>query len=210
MLTLWKKSYDTHVDCVLKSRDITLPTKIHIVKAMVFHMACSLPDSFVRGIFQARILECVASSHVRMWELDHKEDRAQKNRCFWIVLLKKTLVSPWTARRSNLSVLKEIKPEYSLKGLMLKPQYFGHLVPLLTHCRLIGKDPDAGKNWGQIEKWVTEDETIEWHHWHNGHEFVHAREAWLAAVHGLTKSRTQLINQTIVCLQYNISFRCIT
>ena len=56
----------TNLDSILKSRDITLPTKIHIVKAMVFHMACSLPDSFVRGIFQARILECVASSHVRM------------------------------------------------------------------------------------------------------------------------------------------------
>ena len=203
MLVPWKKSYDAHVDYVFKSREVTLPTKIHIVKAMVFHMACSLPDSFVHSIFQARILKCVASSHVWMWELDCKEGRVQKHRRIQIVLLEKTLVSPWTARRSNQSVLKEINPEYSLEELMLKRQYFDHLVPLLTRCWLIGKDVDAGKNWGQVEKWVTEDETIEWHHWHNGHEFVHAREAWLAAVHGVTKSWTWLINRTtIVCLQY--------
>ena len=188
-----------------------MPTKIHIVKAMVFPMDCSPPDSFVHGIFQARILECVASSHVWMWELDHEEGRAQKNGCFWIVLLEKTLISPWTERRSNQSILKEINPAYSLEGWMLKLQNFGHLVPFLTHCWLFGKDPDAGENWRQIEKGMTENETIQWHHWHNGHEFVHAREAWHAAVHGVTKSWTQLLNwKTIVCLQYSISFRCIT
>ena len=64
------------------------------------------------------------------WELDHKEGWAPKNWCFWTVVLEKTLVSPWTARRSNQSILKEISPEYSLEGLMLKLkfQYFGHLM----------------------------------------------------------------------------------
>ena len=65
---------------------------------------------------------------------------------------------PWTARRSNPSILKEINPEYSLEGLMLKLQYFVHL------SQLIGKDPDAGKDWGQEEKGATEDETVGWHH----------------------------------------------
>ena len=72
-----------------------------------------------------------SSSHVQMWELDHKENWALKNWSFWIVVLEKTLESPpWTARRSNQSILKEISPEYSLEGLMLKLklQYFGHLM----------------------------------------------------------------------------------
>ena len=73
---------------------------------------------------------------------------------------------PW---RSNQSILKEINPEYSLVGLMLKLklQYFGHLM----QTRLSGKDPDAGKNWGQEEKGATEDEMVGWHHQLNGHEF---------------------------------------
>ena len=71
----------------------------------------------------------------------------------------------WTARRSNQSILKEISPEYSLEGLMLKVklQYFGHL---------IGKDSDAGKDGRQEEKGTTEDEIVGWHHQLNGHEFV--------------------------------------
>ena len=78
---------------------------------------------------------------------------------------------PWTARRSNQSVLKEINPEYSLKGLMLKLFYSGHLM----QSRFTGKDPDAGKNWGQ-EKGATEDEMVGWHHWLNGREFEQAPE----------------------------------
>ena len=72
---------------------------------------------------------------------------------------------PWTARRSNQSILKEINPEYSLEGLMLKLklQYFGHLW-------LIGKDLDAGKDWRQKEKGAAEDEKVRQHHWLNGHE----------------------------------------
>ena len=75
---------------------------------------------------------------------------------------------PWTGR-SNQSILKEINPEYSLEGLMLKLklQYFGHL---MWKDDSLGKDPDAGKDWGQEEKGVTEDEMAGWHHQLNGHE----------------------------------------
>ena len=71
-----------------------------------------------------------SSSQVWMWELDHKESWALKNWCFWTVVLEKTLGSPLDWRRSNQSILKEINPEYSLEGLMLKLklQYFGHLM----------------------------------------------------------------------------------
>ena len=77
---------------------------------------------------------------------------------------KRLLRVPWIARRSNQSILKEINSDYSLEGLMLKLklQYFGHL---------IGKDPDAGRDWGQEEKGTTEDEMAGWHHQLDGHEF---------------------------------------
>ena len=76
---------------------------------------------------------------------------------------------PWTARKSNQLILKDISPEYSLEGLMLKLklQYFGHLMRRADSL----KDPDAGKYWGQEEKGMTEYEMIGWHHWLNGHEF---------------------------------------
>ena len=76
---------------------------------------------------------------------------------------------PWTARRSNQSILKEISPGCSLEGLMLKLklQYFGHLMGTI----LIGKESDAGRDWGQEEKGTTEDEMAGWHHRLNGHEF---------------------------------------
>ena len=79
---------------------------------------------------------------------------------------------PWAARRSHQSILKEIKPEYSLEGLMLK------LTPILwppdAKSRLTGKDPDAGKDWGQEEKKTTENEMVGWHHRLNRHEFQQA------------------------------------
>ena len=98
----------TNLDSVLKSRDITLSTKGHLVKAMVFPVVM----------------------YGWMWKLDHKECWASKNWCFWTVVLEKTLRIPWTSRRANQSILKEIIPEYSLEGLMLKLkfQYFGHLM----------------------------------------------------------------------------------
>ena len=106
----------------------------------------------------------------------------------WRILLR----VPWTARKSNQSILKEISPKYSLEGLMLKLklQYFGHL---------IWKDPDAGKDWRWEEKGTTEDEMVGWHHRLNGHEFeelVMDREAWRAALHGVTKSWTWLSDWT--------------
>ena len=97
----------TNLDSILKSRDITLPTKVCLVKAMVF-----------------------SNSYVWMWELDYKESWTLKNWCFWTVVLEKTLESPLDTRRSNQSTLKEISPGCSLEGLMLKLklQYFGHLM----------------------------------------------------------------------------------
>ena len=97
----------TNLDSILKSRDITLPTKVCLVKAYGF-----------------------SGSHVWRWELDYKESWAPKNWCFWTVVWRRLLRVPWTVRRSNQSILKEISPGCSLEGLMLnlKLQYFGHLM----------------------------------------------------------------------------------
>ena len=97
----------TNLDSVLKSRDITLPTKVYLVKAMVF-----------------------SSNYVRMWDLVPKESWVPKNWCFWTVGLEKTLQSPLDSKEIQQSILKEISPGCSLKGLMLKLklQYFGHLL----------------------------------------------------------------------------------
>ena len=80
---------------------------------------------------------------------------------------------PWTARRSNQSILKEVNPKYSLEGLRLtlKLQYSGHLD---EKSQLIQKDPDSGKDWGQEEKGTTKDEMAGWHYWLNGHELEQA------------------------------------
>ena len=113
----------------------------------------------------------------------------------WRILLR----VHWTARRSNQSILKEINPEYSLEGLMLKLklQYFGHRMQRIDSLE---KDLDAGKDWRQ-EKGMTEDERVGWRHWLDWHEFEQAvgvgdgpREARGAAVHGVAKSRTWLTN----------------
>ena len=106
-----------------------------------------------------------SSSRVWMWELDHKVGwtDALELWCWW-----RLLRVPWTARRSNQSILKEINPEYSSEGWMLKLklQYFGHL-----KSWLIRRDPDAGKDWGQEEKGMTEYEIVGWHHQLYGHVF---------------------------------------
>ena len=135
------------LDSILKSRDITLPTKFHLVKAMVF-----------------------SSSDVWMWELDYKEGWEPKNWCFWNVVLQKTLESPLDCRRSNLLILKEISPEYFIGRIEAEAE-----TPILWppdgKNQLIGKDPDVGKDWKQEEKGMTEDEMVGWHHRSNGHEF---------------------------------------
>ena len=99
----------------------------------------------------------------------------KKAKCWTIDALqlwcwRRVLRVPWTARRSNQSILKEINHEYSLEGLMLKlkVQYFGHL---MQRADLLEKDPDAGKDWGQEEKGATEDEIVGWYHRLNGREF---------------------------------------
>ena len=99
------------------------------------------------------------SSHVWMWELDHKEGWVLKNWCFWIVVLEKALWVPWTARRSNQSILKEISPECSLERLMLKLkfQYFGHLI---RRTNSLEKTVMLGNDWRQEEKGTTEDEMV--------------------------------------------------
>ena len=111
-----------------------------------------------------------SSSYVRMWELDYKESWAPKNWCFWTVVLEKTPESPLDC--------KEIQPVYS-KGDQ-SWVFIGRtdveaetpvLLPLDAKNWLIWKDPDAGKDWRQEEKGMTEDKMIGWHHWLNGHEF---------------------------------------
>ena len=104
-----------------------------------------------------------------MGELDHKEEKAERWRtdAFQLWCWRRFLRVPWAARRSHWSILKEINSEYSLEGLMLKCQY---LWPLDAKNWLIGKDPDAGRDWGQEEKGMTEDEMAGWHHWLYGRE----------------------------------------
>ena len=126
----------------------------------------------------------------------------------WFVENCKTTIKPinsWSA--SSKSILKEICPEYSLEGLMLKLklQHFGHLVGRLDSFR---KDLDAGKDWRQEEKGMTEGKRVGWHHWLNGHKFEQTpgdkkdREAWHAAVHGVSESQTWLSNWKTTALCY--------
>ena len=138
-----------------------------------------------------------SSSHGRMWELDHKEGWVLKNWCFWTMLLEKTLESPLDN--------KEIKP-VNLKGN--QPWIFrtNAEAPIFwppdMKSKLIGKVSDAGKNWGQEEKEVTEGEMVGWHHWLNGHEFEQLQEivkdtkAWYAAFH-----RSQRLSHNLVAEQ---------
>ena len=109
-----------------------------------------------------------STSHLWMWELDYKESWALKNWCFWTVVLEKTLESSLYARSSNQSMLKEISPEYSVEGLMLKLklQYFGHL---MQRADSLEKTLTLG-DWRQKQKRGTEDEIVGWHHRVNGYE----------------------------------------
>ena len=140
-----------------------------------------------------------SNSHVWMWELDCEESWPLRN---WQQLWcwRRLLRVPWTARRSNQSILKEISPGCSLEGMMLKLKLQVFWPP---HARswLIGKDCDAGRDWGQEEKGMTEDGMDGWHHRLNGHEFEQApgvgdgKES-CAAVHVVTKNWTQLSDWT--------------
>ena len=136
----------TNLDSILKSRDIPLPTKVHLVKAMVFPVVMYGYES---------------------WTV--KKAEPQRIDAFELWCWRRLLRVPWTARRSNQSILEEISPGCSLEGLMLKLklQDFGHLM----QSWLIGKDPDAGRDSGQEEKGTIEDEMAGWHHRLDGHEF---------------------------------------
>ena len=103
-----------------------------------------------------------------------KKTECRRIDAFELWCWRRLLRVPWTARRSNQSILKEISPEYSLEGLMLKLklQYFGHLISVKNW--LLGKDPDVGEDWRQEENGKTEDEIAGWHYWLDGHEFEQA------------------------------------
>ena len=127
----------TNLDSIFKSRDITLPTKVCLVKAMVFPVVMYGCESWTIKKAERRRIDAV-----ELW-------------CW-----KRLLRVPWIARRSSQSILKEISPGCSSEGLMLrlKLQSFGHLT------RRVAKDPDPGRDWGQEEKGTTEDEMAGWHH----------------------------------------------
>ena len=148
-LLLGRKSM-TNLDSILKSRDITLPTKAHLVKAMVCPVVMYGCESWtIKKAEQQRI------DAFELW--------------YWRRLLR----VPWTAKGSNRSILKEISPEHSLEGLMLKLKA-SVLWPPDVKIWLIGKDPDAEKDWRKEKKGTTEDEMVGWHHRFNGHEFEQA------------------------------------
>ena len=136
-----------------------------------------------------------------MQELDCEESSALKNWCFWTVVLDKTLESPWTARRSNQSILKEISPGCSLEGMMLKLkfQYFGHLmgrVDSLEKTLMLGGREGRRRRGRQRMRWLdgianSMDVSLS-----ELRGMVMDRQAWRAAIHGITKSRAQLSDWT--------------
>ena len=135
MFTPWKKSYDQPRQHIKKQRH---------------YFANKGPSSQIYGF---------SSGHVWMWELDYKESWALKNWCFWTMVLEKTLESPWTARKSNQLILKEINPEYSLEGLKLKMklQYFSHLMQRadsLEKTLNLGKTEGRRRRGWQRMRWL--------------------------------------------------------